>query len=293
MSNKGIYIATSESDSGKSLITLGLMSMLLGKTAKVGYFRPIVEDSEEGFIDNHVETIITHFGLDIPFEKAYAFTKNQFIKKKSQGKLGEVIDTIIDRYKEFEDEYDFILVDGTSFIGDSAVIELEINVLIAKNLRIPTLIVGSGVNRSVEEMMDSLTIAYNLFRAKDVEVVALLANKVNPEYVYTLRDKLRQNMPATILCYTIPAIKQLSNPTIQEIVNVLHAKVLFGHDYLNNQSGSYSVGAMQLRNYLLHIKENALVITPGDRADIILGVLQAHQSVNYPSISGSSISGNM
>lgn len=48
MSNKGIYIATSESDSGKSLITLGLMSMLLGKTAKVGYFRPIVEDSEEG-----------------------------------------------------------------------------------------------------------------------------------------------------------------------------------------------------------------------------------------------------
>jgi phosphate acetyltransferase len=32
---------------------------------------------------------------------------------------------------------------------------------------------------------------------------------------------------------------------------------------------------MQLRNYLLHLKEKALVITPGDRADIILGALQA------------------
>jgi phosphate acetyltransferase len=35
--NKAIYIATSEHNSGKSII-LGLMSMLIGKTAKVGYF---------------------------------------------------------------------------------------------------------------------------------------------------------------------------------------------------------------------------------------------------------------
>lgn len=293
MSNKGIYIATSETDSGKSLITLGLMSMLLGKTARVGYFRPIVEDSAEGFFDNHIETVISHFGLDIPFEKAFAFTKSQFIKKKSQGKLGEVIDAIIDRYKELEEGYDFILVEGTSFIGDSAVIELEINVQIAKNLRIPTIIVGSGVKRNIDEMVDSLTIAYNLFRAKDVEVVALIANKVNPEFVYTLKNKLRQNLPPQILCYTVPAIQQLANPTIQEIVKILNAKVLFGNEYINNQISSYSVGAMQLRNYLLHLKENALVITPGDRADIILGVLQAHQSANYPKISGIVLTGSI
>jgi phosphate acetyltransferase len=46
------------------------------------------------------------------------------------------------------------------------------------------------------------------------------------------------------------------------------------------------VGAMQLCNYLLHLKENSLVITPGDRADIILGALQANESLNYPTISG-------
>lgn len=293
MSNKGIYIATSETDSGKSLITLGLMSMLLGKTARVGYFRPIVEDSDDGFFDNHIETVIGHFGLDIPFEKAFSFTKSQFIKKKSQGKLGEIIDAIIDRYKELEDDYDFILVEGTSFIGDSAVIELEINVQIAKNLRIPTIIVGCGVKRNIDEMVDSLTIAYNLFRAKDVEVVALIANKVNPEFVYTLKNKLRQNLPPQILCYTIPAIQQLANPSIQEIVKILNAKVLFGAEYINNQIGNYSVGAMQLRNYLLHLKENALVITPGDRADIILGVLQAHQSSNYPKISGIVLTGSI
>ena len=66
--NKAIYIATSEQNSGKSIITLGLMSMLMGKMAKVGYFRPIVEDFEEGGFDNHIETVIGHFGMDIEFE---------------------------------------------------------------------------------------------------------------------------------------------------------------------------------------------------------------------------------
>ena len=45
--NKAIYIATSEENSGKSVITLGLMSMLMSRTSKVGYYRPIVEDFEE------------------------------------------------------------------------------------------------------------------------------------------------------------------------------------------------------------------------------------------------------
>lgn len=50
---------------------------------------------------------------------------------------------------------------------------------------------------------------------------------------------------------------------------------------------------MQLRNYLIHLKENALVITPGDRADIILGALQANISGNYPSISGIVLTGGL
>ena len=62
---------------------------------------------------------------------------------------------------------------------------------------------------------------------------------------------------------------------------------------MNNEVGNFSVGAMQLRNYLLHLKENALVITPGDRADIILGALQANESANYPTISGIVLTGNI
>ena len=291
--NKAIYIATSEENSGKSIITLGLMSMLIGRTAKVGYFRPIVEDFEEGQLDNHIETVIGHFGLDIKFQDAYAITKSKLIKKKNKGKIGEVIDLIIEKYKRLEERFDFVLVEGTSFTGEGTVIELDINVLIAKNLGIPAIIVGTGVGKTLEELVDSLHLAYDSFKVKDVEVLAVIANKVQPENIELVTAGLKKSLPEEVLVNSIPIVSSLNNPTIQEIVKELNATVLFGAAFLNNQIGSFSVGAMQLRNYLLNLKENGLVITPGDRADIILGALQANESINYPAISGIVLTGNI
>lgn len=291
--SKSIYIATSEPSSGKSIVTLGLMSMLIGKTAKVGYFRPIIEDIEEGGFDNHIETVITHFGLDIEFEDAYAITKSKLIKKKNKGKLGDVIDLIIEKYKRLEERFDFVLVEGTSFTGEGTAIELDINVLIAKNLGIPTVIVGSGVGKTLEELIDSLHLVYDSFKIKEVEVLAIFANKVQAENIELVTTSLKKSLPETILINAIPVISSLNHPTVQEIVIDLNAKVLFGEGYLNNQTSNFSVGAMQLCNYLLHLKEDSLVITPGDRADIILGVLQANESVNYPTIAGIVLTGNI
>ena len=291
--NKAIYIATSEQNCGKSIISLGLMQLLIGKTARVGYFRPIIEDFEEGQFDNHIETVISHFGLDMKFEDAYAFTKSKLIKKKNKGKIGEVLDVIIEKFKRLEEKFDFVLVEGTSFIGEGTAIELGINVLIAKNLGIPTIIIGSGIGKTLEELVDSLYLAYDTFKVKDVEVISVIANKVQPENIELVTNDLKKNLPSSVLINTIPLISSLNNPTVQEIVNEIGAKVLFGHEYLNNQTGSYSIGAMQLPNYLLHLKENGLIITPGDRADIILGALQANESANYPSVSGIVLTGNI
>jgi phosphate acetyltransferase len=291
--SKSIYIATSEPSSGKSIVTLGLMSMLIGKTAKVGYFRPIIEDIEEGEVDNHIETVITHFGLDIAFEDAYAITKSKLIKKKNKGKIGEVIDLIIEKYKRLEERFDFVLVEGTSFTGEGTAIELDMNVLIAKNLGIPTVIVGSGVDKTLEELVDSIHLVYDSFKLKEVEVLAIFANKVQPENIELVNSGLKKNLSESILINTIPVIPSLYLPTVQEIVTDLNAKVLFGEAYLNNQTSNFSVGAMQLCNYLLHLKDDSLVITPGDRADIILGALQANESVNYPTIAGIVLTGNI
>ena len=292
-SNKAIYIATTEPNSGKSLISLGLMQLLLGKAAKVGYFRPIIDDVKAGEIDNHIHTVISYFNLDLKFEDAYAFTRSEVIKMKNGDKDDEIIGRIIDKFKAIEERFDFVLVEGSSFVGEGAIIEFDINVLIAKNLGVPAIILTSGKGKTLDELVGNLYMAYDSFKDKGVEVLSVIANKVELRNLDLVIKALEKNLPASVITNAIPLNPKLSNPSIKEIVDTLGAKLLFGEAHINNQAGNFSVGAMQLRNYLTHIKEGGLVITPGDRADIILGALQAHISENYPSISGIVLTGGL
>ncbi len=291
--SKAIYIATTGPNSGKSIISLGLMQMLLGKAAKVGYFRPIIDDFLPGQMDNHIKTMITYFDLELEFEDAYAYTRSQIIQKKNKGKEDEIISKIIGKYKAIEDRFDFMLVEGTDFSGEDNIIEWDINVLMAKNLGIPTILLSSGVGKTLEDLIGNIQIAYDSFKEKGVEVLSVVANKVDPDYLDAVKEGLIANLPSEVLVNVIPLNPVLANPTIKEIVEELDGKVLFGEAYLNNQAGYFSVGAMQLRNYLTHLKKDSLVITPGDRADIILGALQANLSANYPMISGIVLTGGL
>lgn len=291
--NKAIYIATSEANSGKSIVALGLMSMLLGKTAKVGYFRPIIDDVKKGKNDNHINTIISHFQLDIDPKEAYAFTRKEFISKRNKGKEGEIFDTIIEKYKAIEEKNDFVLVEGTDFSGEGSAIELDANIEIAKNLGIPAIIVSSGIGKTLDEFVGSLHLAYDSFKEREVEVLAVIANKVQEKNLEIAREGLKSNLPSDVYVGVIPLIASLKNPTVKEIAEAIDAKILFGEEHINNQTDSFTVGAMQLRNYLTHLKKDNLIITPGDRADIILGALQANISSNYPAVAGIVLTGGI
>ena len=291
--NKAIYIATTESNSGKSIVSLGLMQLLLRKVAKVGYFRPIIDDFEQGETDNHIHTITSYFNLDLKFEDAYAFKRSEVLQKMNANKDDEIMSVIIKKYKALEKRFDFVIVEGTSFSGQGSIIEFDINVLIARNLGIPAIILASGVRKTLEELVGDLQIAYDSFKDKEVEVVSIIANKVAAENQQIVVAELEKKLPSKVIVNAIPLNPVLANPSIDEIVKALDAKVLFGEDFLNNQVGRFSVGAMQLRNYLTHLKADSLVITHGDRADIILGALQANVSANYPSISGIVLTGGL
>lgn len=291
--SKAIYIATTEPNSGKSIVSLGLMQLLLGKAARVGYFRPIIDDFEKGTMDSHIHTIITHFELDLEFKDAYAYTRSEVVKQKNLDRDDEILGHIIHKYKAIEDQFDFILVEGTDFSGEGAIIEWDINVLVAKNLGIPTVIIASGTGKTLEELIGNLFMAYDSFKEKGVEVLMTVANKVEPKNMDIVSVGLQKKLPNNVLVGVIPINPLLGNPTVKEISKELEAKVLFGEEFLNNQAGGFSVGAMQLRNYLTHLKKDSLVITPGDRADIILGALQANISANYPNISGIVLTGGL
>ena len=290
--SKAIYIAASHSNSGKSIATLGLMRILLGKTTKVGYLKPIITVNENKK-DFHIETILSHFDLDIDYQDAFVLKSKEVIAKRNQGKIGEVIDTIIKQYKKMESIYDFVLVEGTDFEGDATSMEAELNVKIAKNLGIPVIIISKASKGSVDNTIENTKLIYDTFIDGDVEVLSILVNKVLEENLTQIKTRLSALVSKTVLTSTIPFSNKLSSPTVAEITRELNAELMFGASGLNNPIHAYGVGAMQLRNHLEHYVDHYLVVTPGDRADIILGALQANISKNYPKVAGIVLTGGL
>lgn len=283
---KTIFVASSEPYSGKSVITLGLVNMLLGKAQKIGYFKPIINVEPKLKKDTHIQTVLQHFDLAIKFEDAYAFTRQQAMHYHESNTEGEMIDAIIRKFKKLEDQYDFTVLEGSDFTADGAAFELDLNVMIAKNLCCPALLVVSGEGKTSFQIVHEALNFLRSFKDKDVQVLGIIANKVRPDLLTEVHELLGELLIDGTLLSVIPAEKDLKNPTIKDIYNELAGKLLFGDEYLDNQVDNYVTGAMQLPNFLGHIKENVLIVTPGDRGDIIIGALQANQSVSYPKVSG-------
>ena len=290
--SKGIYVATLEPNSGKSIVVLGLMRMLLGKTAKVGYFRPIIEDTEDGEMDNHINTVVSYFEIDINYKKTYAFTRNEVLDLYNKGKSGDVIDEVIRKYKYLEERFDIVLVEGTDFSHENSSLELDINMLISKNLGLPVIIVCKGDSKDQKEIVENVQLAHDTFK-EEVDVLSIMTNKVDKSMLSELKSKLQDRITNGTDITVIPKIPSLASPTIKEIVKTLDGSILFGKDMINNQVDNFNVATMQLRNYLNQLEEDCLVITAGDRADIILGSLQANISKNYPKISGITLTGGL
>ncbi len=291
--SKAIYIAATESDSGKSLVSLGLLRMMLTKSSKVGYFRPIINQEKYSDFDDHTNTAIKFFNLDIDYNDCFAYKQSEVVELLSEGKADDVIHNIIKKYKNLEAKYDYVLVEGTDFSGEVGSTELDVNLMIAKNLGIPSLIVGSGNGKKKKDFINTMQLTYNSFISKEVDVIGLIANKIEVDEIDYIKKELQKSFPKNLQIDIIPKIEFLSYPTVKEVVQALNGRVLFGEQFLDNAIGSYSTGAMQLRNYLTRIKEKALIITPGDRADIILGALQANASSNYPKIAGIILTGSL
>src|SRR5690606_31064700 len=82
-------------------------------------------------------------------------------------------------------------------------------------------------------------------------------------------------------------------PTMEEVMKSLDAKLLFGESLLTNRVDHSIVGAMQLPNFLERLHPNSLMVTPGDRGDLIIGTLQANISRNFGKVAGIIVSGGI
>jgi phosphate acetyltransferase len=283
---KTIFIASAEPYAGKSVIALGLVNMLLAKTKKIGFFKPIISQLATGVKDKHIEAILNHFSLPIAYEDTYAFSRQEVLEQTDSENWREMINTIIGKFKKLEDAYDFTVIEGSDFLGEGVAFEFETNAAIAKNLGAPVLTIINGENKSTAQIISSALNVFRNFESREVQVLGIIANRVKPEQVDDVHELLRMQLPDDIMLTVIPWDKNLQSPTMKEIADALDAKVLFGENLLSSQVDHFVTGAMMLPNFLNHIKENVLIITPGDRGDIIIGALQANLSANYPKVAG-------
>jgi phosphate acetyltransferase len=283
---KAVFIATAEPYSGKSLVLLGLVNMLLGQARRVGYFKPIIDHDPATETDSRLATITSYFKLALPPADTYAYTRPEALRLLETGALGELIDTVIRKFKHCEDTYDFTVVEGSDFVGTGTAIEFDANLSIAKNLGIPAILVVSGEGKSTAQVVSSVLTLLRNFEAREVPVLLAVANRIAPAQVEDVRDLLRAQLPAEVLLAVVPQDANLLHPTMREIQAGLGAKLLFGESGLGNQVDNYVIGAMQVPNFLNYLKENVLIVTPGDRGDIIVCALQANLSASYPRVAG-------
>ena len=283
---KSIFIATAEPFAGKSIIALGIVNMLLGKAQKIGYFKPIINQDHHDKKDVHIETILDYFRLAIPYEDTFAFTRHDALQRLEDSGQGEMIDVIINKYKKLEDKYDFTVIEGSDFRGEGLAFEFEANLSIAKNLSAPALIVISGQGKTTAQIVNMALSVFRSFQNREVQVLGVIANKVNPDQVADVKELLSNQLPEDVILAIIPFNKSLQSPTMNEIYENLGGKLIFGGDYLSNKVDHFITGAMQVPNFLNHIAENVLIVTPGDRGDIIIAALQANVSTSYPKIAG-------
>ncbi len=290
---KSIFIATTEPYSGKSVVALGLMHMLLGKAKRIGYFKPIVNYPPQEKKDVHIETLIRHFGLPMRYEDTFAFTREEVMRLAETGSTDELIDTIIRKYKGLEENHDFVIVEGSDFLGGGVAFEFNANVSFAKNLGAPVLIVISGEGKTTAQILNATITTLHNFQAQEVQVLAAIANKVAPGQADEVRDLLRAQLDGKVISAVIPEDKSLKNPSMQEVLAAVGGRVLFGEHLLTTQVSNSIVGAMQVPNFLRRLQENTLVVTPGDRSDLLMTGLQANVSTSYPKVAGFVLTGGL
>jgi len=287
---QSIYILTAEPRSGKTVVVLGMMDALYRQARRVGFFRPVIRT---GVRDSSIDLIAGRYGLPVSYEEMYGCTYKTAWELITADKDDELVKLVLEKYKALEAQCDLIVCSGSDFTGVAAALEFGVNADLANNLGCLVLPVAKGQGRSVREVVGAVQGIVEGLEEKKCDLLGVVVNRVASKIVDEVATRLRETMPKDVPAYVLPEITILGKPTVGEIARALNAEIVSGgEEALNREVTTYRVAAMELPHFLDYLQEGMLVITPGDRADIILGSLLADASRTYPRVGGLLLTGN-
>jgi len=289
---KSLYIASLEPKSGKLVVTLGVMEMLYHRVGRVGFFRPITPAEPDQ--DHHIQVIAGRFNLERTPEQMVGVTHDQARAWISDGEERRLFREIVARFKEAEEACDFLLCEGPDISDLSEAFDFDISIRIARELTTPALYVSSGFGKSIPELLETVRVAEKTFAQLQCPLLAVLVNRVDPAILDEAEQELRSHFRDGPQLDLLPEEPGLHNPTMAEIIEALGADHFSGPaDALYRDVQDFKVAAMGPSNFLDYLEKDDLIITPGDRPDIILTTLGAIASKNYPSPVGMLLTGGL
>jgi phosphate acetyltransferase len=272
------FIAPTGFGVGLTSISLGLVGALERSGLKVGFFKPIAQPhaGDEG-PERSSELIARTHGLNSPKPLSLGHVERML----GDGQLDELLEEIISLYQQAAVDKDVVIVEGmvpTRHASYAA----RVNFHLAKSLDADVILVSAPEDESLTELSDRIEIQAQLFGGpKDPKVLGVILNKVRSEQgVAAFAERLQELSPLLKtddfrLLGCIPWQEELNAPRTKDVAELLGARILNAGDYEQRRMLKIVLCARAVANSVQLLKPGTLVVTPGDRDDIILSAALA------------------
>jgi BioD-like phosphotransacetylase family protein len=271
--NPRVFIAATRQNEGKTTAALGLVAALQKYFPRIGYIKPVGQrfvEIEEQKIDEDTVLMDAVYQLNCPLVDMSpiavepAFTR-KYLESANNDALVKRIQEAFDRVAW---EKDFVMCEGSGHAGVGSVFDLS-NAQVAKTLGCKVIIVTQG---GIGRPIDEVCLNRALFEKEGVEVIGVILNKVLEEKIPEITRFVSQGLrrKGLELLGVLPHEQILCNPTVDLIREELRAELLNAPPTLDMLVEDVVVGAMGAHNAMQFFKRGVLLITPGDREDILL-----------------------
>ncbi|MBP2457579.1 phosphate acetyltransferase [Clavibacter michiganensis] len=295
---RSIYITSAEGHSGKSTVALGVLDTLTHQIQRVGVFRPIARSIVER--DYVLEALLSHDGVDLDYDECVGVTYDD-VHADPEAALSR----IVERYKAVEAKCDAVVIVGSDYTDVGSPTELSFNARIAANLGAPVLLVLTGRRsdetggRSPDEMRQIADLAIPELVTAHAGLLGVVVNRADPEMLDAITAAIPAAVPASLQAraphvpvWAIPEDAFLVAPTVAELLDAVDGTLVKGDAaLLSREALGVVVSAMSMENVLARLTEGAIVVIPGDRSEVLLGVLTAHASETFPTVAGIVLNG--
>lgn len=287
-----IFVAATRMNDGKTTACLGLFAALQHLYPRVGFIKPVGQRyvEVEGLkVDEDSYLLDRIYNVHVPIESMSPITIDPTFTRRflanPEETYAQLVDKICRAFDRVSWEKDFTLIEGTGHAGVGSVFDLS-NARVARILDAKVILVcPGGIGRPVDE------IALNkaLFDKVGVEIIGAILNKVEADKIpqiahYAGLGLARLGVP---LLGVLPVQKMLSAPNLSQVAEEiggrwLNARVTGAHERILR----VVVGAMTAKGIIDHLQPGNLLITPGDRDDVILAAISATSISGTKAIAG-------